>query len=113
MDSSEKLLRVIEKSDRILDAVMRGGLFYSGMLAAKKVGGNMESQLLGGTTALVSLKLAQSANIPAGAAGVAGLGLVGILNLNIPSYIPDDPPIVDPTNTGIWGWDAFLKGITG
>lgn len=87
----EQLLRVIEKSDVILETATKLGVAYMGYKSNKDWSGAL--------TALIAFKLAQSGNVVAGAAGVGVLALIGATQ--IPT-IPGVDPIpwstfVDPS----------------
>lgn len=65
----ELLIRLAEKSDKIIDSAMKVGVAYMGYKAANHWTGSLN--------ALIALKLAQSGNIVAGAAGVGVLAFIG------------------------------------
>ena len=93
--------KMLAKLEHLPDIVLKGGLFYAGARAAGPKA-TIENRILGGTTALVALRLAESTNLASGIAGVAGLSAIGILNV-----ITDNPYIPDSTVTGstdfFWG----------
>ena len=83
--------KMLEKLEHLPDILLKSGLFYAGVRATG-VQSTVEQKLLGGTTALVSLRLAESRNLAAGVAGVAGLSAVGILNISQDNpYLGYDP----------------------
>ena len=106
--------KMLEKIEHLPDVLLKGGLFYAGARAAGQKA-TIENKILGGTTALVSLRLAESQNLAAGVAGVAGLSAIGILNVvqDNPYLKTDYPDITDPPSTW-WGvWDPYPRAEPG
>ncbi|GAG92589.1 unnamed protein product [marine sediment metagenome] len=82
--------KVLEKIQHLPDLLLKGGLFYAGARATGEAS-TVQQKLLGGTTALVGLRLAESPNLASGIAGVAVLGGIGVMNLpSINPYLPSD-----------------------
>jgi len=68
------------KPHEIIDILLYGTVAYYGYRAVPKEF-PLETKIGGATFSMVSLKLAQSPNLIAGASGVAGLGGVGLANI--------------------------------
>ena len=100
--------KMLAKLEHLPDILLKGGLFYAGARASGEKA-TIEQKLLGGTTALVSLRLAESQNLAAGIAGVAGLSAIGIMNVATENpYIPrldptPDTPITVADSYYMWG----------
>ena len=71
--NQEALLRVIEKSDKLLDAATKVGVAYVGYKA--------HDHWSGALAGLVALRLANANNLAAGIAGVATLTGLGVMSI--------------------------------
>lgn len=85
----ESIVRLITNSDRLIETATKAGVALLGYKA--------NNHWTGALTSLVALKLAQSGNIVAGAAGVGVLGFIGLTNITQgektnPWGIVDPPP---------------------
>ena len=102
MDDKEALLRVIERSDRILDAATKIGVAYVGYKAADHPSGALAG--------LVALKLANANNLAAGVAGVATLTALGITSVAKQQFqygpfatVPRNEEDLIPHSYAYWG----------
>ena len=101
-DLLEKLTPLLARADHLIEAATKIGVAYVGFRAGEKIakGGGVGGAL----SNLIALKLAQSGNIVAGAAGVAtlaGTGLTSIGALDLISEVSED---ID--------WNYYLYGGT-
>jgi len=103
--SQEAIIRLISRSDRLIEAGTKIGVAYLGYQA--------NNHWTGALTSLIALKLAQSGNVVAGAAGVSVLGIIGLTNITkkttSPFGIIEPPPgVVDVTLR----WMPSVKACT-
>ena len=100
----EQILKVLVKSDRLIDALTKIGVAYAGYQSAKHWTGSLN--------ALIALKLATSGNIVSGAAGVGVLAFIGLTQpVTSPPRAEGAPPteggLFNPyvgSNAPIWSW---------
>ena len=89
MDKETAIIRLLARSDQLVDTATKVGVAVIGFKA--------NNHWSGALTGLVALRLSNSPNL---AAGVAGVGvLTGLGLLNIIQQIPKEPPVfTDPNN---------------
>lgn len=73
MDEKTAILRLIERSDKLLDTATKLGVAYVGYKASNHWSGAL--------TGLVALRLSNSPNLAAGIAGTTVLGFLGLTNV--------------------------------
>jgi len=94
ISTEDPKLQWIDRAKTIMDFATRAGTMYLGYQAFERAAPG--SGLSGAIVSQIALRLAESNNIPAGAAGVATLTGMGILN------VMPEPPMTYVHSFGDW-----------
>lgn len=100
---------MILRSDKLVDTITKAGAAFLGFQAFEKQ--SKGSGLAGAIVSLIGLKMTESPNLAAGAAGVATLTGIGILNVKDPNapYVNAQPQVQFAGN--LVGLLDFLQNI--
>jgi len=80
MDKETAILQLLSRSDQLIETATKVGVAYLGYTS--------NNHWSGALTALVALKLAQSGNVVAGAAGIGVLSFIGLTQAGVKIVIP-------------------------
>lgn len=108
LEPGDKKLQWIDRAKAIMDMVTRAGTMYLGYQAfEQQVPG---SGLAGAIVSQIAMKLAQSNNTPAGAAGIATLAGIGLLNVQPEGIVP----VADQQSwvQGLWRMLVAMHPVT-
>jgi len=83
LDKETAIIQLLSRSDRLIETATKAGVAYLGYKS--------NNHWTGALTSLVALKLAQSGNLAAGAAGVGVLAIIGLTDLGTKYVNPLDP----------------------